>query len=208
MTTPQAVLDRGTLDSKERELADWFREQRSALIGYSGGVDSAFLACVARQTLGRDSVLAVVGRSAAYPEEQWDHARHVAEHFDVPLLEVATDELQDPRYAANPTNRCYHCKSILWTTLLPIARERGFAVVADGTNADDLADHRPGHRAAGETGVRSPLAEIGLTKAEIRALSARRRIPGWDRPSSPCLASRLPYGLAVTAERLGQVERA
>jgi uncharacterized protein len=189
-------------------LIAWLLAQQSVLVGYSGGVDSAYVACLARDTLGRNSVLAVVGRSAAYPEAQWDHARAVAAQFDIPLVEVATDELNDARYAANPTNRCYHCKSVLWRTLAPIAAARGFAVVVDGTNADDLADYRPGHRAALEHGVRSPLADLGFTKSEIRALSAERGIPGWANPSSPCLASRLPYGFAVTRERLTQVERA
>lgn len=194
--------------SKERALADWLRAQPSVLIGYSGGVDSAYIAALAREVLGRDRLLAVVGLSAAYPQEQWDHARLIARTFDIPLLEVPTNELSDPRYAANPTNRCYHCKSVLWRTLVPIAAERGMAVIVDGTNADDGSDYRPGQRAALEHDVRSPLAELGFTKREIRSLSERRGIPGWANPSSPCLASRLPYGFAVTFERLGQVERA
>ena len=194
--------------SRERDLIAWLLAQHSVLVGYSGGVDSAYLACLARDTLGRNSVLAVVGRSAAYPDAQWDHARAVAAQFDIPLMEVPTDELQDARYAANPTNRCYHCKTVLWRTLAPIAVARGFAVVVDGTNADDLVDYRPGHQAASEYGVRSPLAELGFTKSEIRLLSERHGIPGWSNPSSPCLASRLPYGFAVTTERLAQVERA
>ena len=108
----------------------------------------------------------------------------------VPVLEVNTDELNDPRYAANPADRCYFCKSELWSRLAPLAAERGLAVVVDGTNADDLSDHRPGGRAARERGVSSPLADLGLTKGEIRALSAVRGIPTWDQPSSPCLSLR------------------
>lgn len=208
MMPPPATAAASALDTKERALADWLHAQGSVLVGYSGGVDSALLACVAREVLGREKMLAVVGKSAAYPQQQWDHARALAEKFDIPLLDVSTDELADPRYAANPTNRCYHCKTVLWRTLAPIAAQQQLAVIVDGTNADDLADHRPGHRAATERGVRSPLAELDLSKAEIRALSARRGIPGWANPSSPCLASRLPYGFAVTTERLGQVERA
>ena len=207
MTSPHPTAA-GPQSEKERALSEWFRNQRSVLVGYSGGVDSAFLAVAACDALGRDAVLAVVGRSAAYPEQQWEHARHVATQFDIPLLEVPTDELENPRYAANPTNRCYHCKDVLWRTLAPIAAARGFAVVIDGTNADDLADYRPGHRAALEHGVRPPLAELAFSKDDIRALSQRRGIPGWSNPSSPCLASRLPYGFAVTPERLAQVERA
>jgi pyridinium-3,5-biscarboxylic acid mononucleotide sulfurtransferase len=208
MTPPPANAAVSTLDTKERALSDWLRAQGSVLVGYSGGVDSALLACVAREVLGREKMLAVVGKSAAYPQQQWDHAVAVAEHFDLPLVDVPTDELDNPLYAANPTNRCFHCKTVLWSTLMPLAAARGLAAVVDGTNADDVADYRPGHRAATEHGVRSPLAEIGFTKSEIRALSRQRGIPGWSNPSSPCLASRLPYGFEVTTERLAQVERA
>lgn len=200
--------EQSTPSRKERELSAWLEEKTSVLVGYSGGVDSAYLACVARDVLGRERMLAVVGRSAAYPQQQWDHALAVAERFDLPLLAVPTNELDNPLYAANPTNRCFHCKTVLWRTLLPLAAQRGLSVVVDGTNADDIADYRPGHRAATEHGVRSPLAEIGFTKSEIRSLSRERGIPGWANPSSPCLASRLPYGLEVTTERLAQVERA
>ena len=114
------------------------------LIGFSGGVDSAYLACVALDALGAENVLAVIGRSASYPLEQWARAREVADRFGVPVLELDTDELSDPRYAANPTNRCYFCKTELWSRLVPVARERGLAVVIDGTNADDTHGHRPG----------------------------------------------------------------
>jgi pyridinium-3,5-biscarboxylic acid mononucleotide sulfurtransferase len=192
--------------AKEARLADWFRARGSVLLGFSGGVDSAYLACVALDTLGAERVLAVIGRSASYPEAQWTRAREVADRFGVPVLEVDTDELNDPRYAANPTDRCYFCKSELWGRLAPIAAERGLAVVVDGTNADDVGDHRPGARAARERDVASPLAELGFSKAEIRALSGARGIPTWDQPSSPCLSSRLPYGTAVTPLRLRAVE--
>jgi len=203
-------LDEHTAADRELEgrLAAWFREHGSALIGFSGGVDSAYLACVAVDALGRDNVLAVIGRSASYPAEQWQRARDVATRFSVPVLEVSTDEINDPRYAANPSNRCYFCKTELWDTLAPVARERGLRVVVDGTNADDLSDHRPGARAAAEHSVRSPLAELGFTKAAIRRLSHERGIPTWSQPASPCLSSRIPYGTAVTIERLHQVERA
>lgn len=201
---------RSTADARRKEsaLADWLRARGSVVVGYSGGVDSAYLACVAVETLGRDRVLAVIGRSASYPEEQWASARAVAEQFGVPVREVNTDELNDPRYAANPTNRCYFCKTELWGRLAPVAREQGFAVVIDGTNADDLSDHRPGARAAKEAGVESPLATLGFRKDEIRLLSRERGIPTFAQPSSPCLSSRIPYGTAVTRERLERVERA
>jgi uncharacterized protein len=178
------------------------------LVGFSGGVDSAYLACVALEALGADQMLAVIGRSASYPAAQWATARAVAERFGVPVFEVDTDEMNDPRYAANPTNRCYFCKRELWTKLAPVAAARGLATIVDGTNVDDLRDHRPGAQAAREHAVSSPLAELGFTKAEIRALSHARDIPTWAQPSSPCLSSRLPYGTAVTAERLAMVERA
>ena len=194
--------------AREARLASWLRERGKVLVGYSGGVDSAYLAVVAVEVLGPAHVLAVIGRSASYPAAQWAAARAVAEQFGVPVLEVVTGELTDPRYAANPTNRCYFCKSELWGRLVPLARARGIPTVIDGTNADDLADFRPGARAAVEMGVRSPLAELGFTKAEIRQLSRERGLPTWDQPSSPCLSSRIPYGTAVTVERLRQVERA
>jgi uncharacterized protein len=194
--------------AREARLASWLRERGKVLVGYSGGVDSAYLAVVAVEVLGPAHVLAVIGRSASYPAAQWAAARAVAEQFGVPVLEVVTGELTDPRYAANPTNRCYFCKSELWGRLVPLARARGMLTVVDGTNADDLADFRPGAHAAVEMGVRSPLAELGFTKAEIRQLSRERGLPTWDQPSSPCLSSRIPYGTAVTVERLRQVERA
>lgn len=194
--------------AKERQLGDWLRARGSVLIGFSGGVDSAYLACFARQVLGARKVLAVIGRSASYPAEQWATARRVAEQFGVPVLELDTEEMSDPRYAANPTNRCYFCKSELWSKLVPVARSRGIDTVIDGTNADDLSDYRPGAQAAREQGVRSPLAEIGFTKAEIRLRSRALGLPTWSQPSAPCLSSRLPYGTSVTPERLRQVEQA
>ncbi len=192
--------------TREQALVDWLRARGRVAVGFSGGVDSAYLACVAVETLGPDGVLAIIGRSASYPAAQWEMARRVADDFGVPVVEIDTDELHDPRYAANPTNRCYFCKTELWTRLVPEARRRGFDVVADGTNADDRGDYRPGAQAGREYAVASPLAEAGLTKADIRERSRVRGIPTWQQPSSPCLSSRLPYGTAVTIERLRQVE--
>jgi uncharacterized protein len=195
-------------DDLESALRTWFRDRGRVLIGFSGGVDSAYLAVIARQTLGREHVLAVLGRSASVAAGQWETARAVAEAHDVPLREVDTDELANPSYAANPSNRCYFCKQTLWTELAPIAATFGYSTIVDGTNADDLGDHRPGRRAADELGVETPLATLGFTKAHIRERSRVHGIATWDRPSSPCLASRIPYGTAVTIERLAQVERA
>ena len=202
------TTDAGRARASEPVLMDWFREQGSALVGFSGGVDSSYLAAVALDALGASSVLAVIGRSASYPEVQWENAIALAHRIGLPLLEVVTDEMHDPRYAANPSNRCYFCKSELWTRLIPVARERGLAVIVDGTNADDVGGHRPGRQAASEREVRSPLAELGFGKDEIRRLSRARGLPSWSQPSSPCLSSRIPYGTAITAERLARVERA
>lgn len=193
---------------KELKLASWLRERPPVLLGFSGGVDSAYLGCIAVETLGAEDVLAVIGRSPSYPAVQWATAREVAERVGLPILEIDTHEMDDPRYAANPTNRCYFCKSELWTLLERVAAERGFNTIMDGANADDRTDWRPGARAASEHSVRSPLAEVRLTKAEIRYLSRAHGLPTWSKPSSPCLSSRLPYGTPVTAPRLRQVERA
>ncbi len=184
------------------------RTYPSALVAYSGGVDSALLAVVVRQELGRDRMLAAVGRSDSYPEAQWAAARAVAQRFDVPLMELDTHELEDPDYLANPTNRCFFCKTELWRRLVPEARGRGLAVVCDGTNADDLHEHRPGYAAGQAAGVRSPLAESGLTKADIRQAARELGLPVWDAPAAPCLSSRVAYGIPITAQRLAQVERA
>jgi len=183
------------------------RSYPSALIGYSGGVDSALLAVVLRQELGKDRMLAAIGRSASYPEAQWQGAIEVARRFDIPLVEIATHELEDANYLANPTNRCFYCKTELWNRLVPLARERGLAVICDGTNADDLHEHRPGKAAGVNAGIRSPLAEAGLTKAEIRAASRELGLPTWDAPAAPCLSSRVQYGLSITPSRLKQVEQ-
>ena len=201
-------VDAAAAVAKEAALVGWLRAHGPVLVGFSGGVDSAYLAVVARQTLGRDGALSVIGRSASFPAEQWAVAHGVAEAHGLEVLEVATDELDDADYAANPVNRCYHCKKTLWRHLVPLAATHGTRTVIDGANADDLLDHRPGARAADERGVRSPLAEVGMTKAEIRLRSRAHGLATWDRPSSPCLASRLPYGLSVTPERLAAVERA
>lgn len=177
-----------------------------ALLGYSGGVDSALLAVIGRAVLGPERFLAVIGRSASYPEVQHRQALDLAHRYDVPLLEVETGELSDPRYLANSTARCYFCKATLWDRLAELARERGFDVVVDGTNATDLSEHRPGLRAAEERRVRSPLAELGWGKDEVRTAARELGIPAWDAPAAPCLSSRVVYGLAITPERLRQVE--
>lgn len=192
---PALVALRAHLDSLGR-----------VILGYSGGVDSALLAVAGRQALGAERFLAVIGRSASYPEAQWQTALDIARRFDVPVFEIETRELQDPNYLANPTDRCYFCKSELWTRLAEVARERGFDTVIDGTNADDLNEHRPGLRAAEEWRVRSPLAELGWTKGMVREAARTLGLPIWDAPAAPCLSSRVMYGLGITPERLRQVE--
>lgn len=187
----------------ERRLATMGR----VLLGYSGGVDSTLLAVVATETLGPDRFLAVIGRSASYPAVQWRTAQDIARRFSIPLREVETHELDDPNYRANPTDRCYFCKAELWEVMGRLARELKFDTIVDGTNADDLTEHRPGQRAAAEFDVRSPLAELGWTKAMVRAAARERDIPIWDAPAAPCLSSRVRYGLTITPARLEQVER-
>ena len=177
------------------------------LLGYSGGVDSGLLAVAARQALGRGRFLAVTGRSASYPAVQADGAIELAHQFDIPVLEVDTHELENPRYLSNSTDRCYFCKAELWARLHDIARERGFDTIIDGTNADDLGEHRPGLRAASELRIRSPLAELAWTKQDVREAARELGLPIWDAPAAPCLSSRVLYGLEITPERLRQVEQ-
>jgi uncharacterized protein len=205
---PAALPDAASARDREADLEAWLRRHTRVLIGYSGGVDSTYLAAVAVAALGPANVLGVIGRSASYPESQWRAARAAADAIGLPVRELPTDEMSDPRYAANPLDRCYYCKTELWSRLAPLAAHLGFGVIADGTNADDLHGHRPGMRAAREWNVVSPLADVGLTKADIRANSRARGVPTADQPSSPCLSSRLPTGTAVTPLRLARVEEA
>ena len=190
-----------------RELQAHLSGLGRVILGYSGGVDSSLLAVAGRQALGPDRFLAVMGRSASYPDVQAVAAFALAKRFDVPVFEVDTRELEDPRYLSNSTDRCYYCKAELWGRLSEIKVERGFDSIIDGTNADDLGEHRPGMRAAAERGVRSPLADLGWTKRNVRDAALELGLPGWDAPAAPCLSSRVLYGLAITPERLRQVEQ-
>jgi pyridinium-3,5-biscarboxylic acid mononucleotide sulfurtransferase len=188
-------------------LYDQLRSLGSAVLGYSGGVDSAVLAVAATRALGPERFLAVMGRSASYPAVQAETAVRLAQQFHIPLLAVDTQELNDPRYLANSTERCYFCKSELWRRLGVVAREGGYDAIIDGTNSDDLGEHRPGLRAIKEYGVRSPLAELGWSKSQVRTAARELGLPTWDAPAAPCLSSRVLYGLEITSERLRQVEQ-
>jgi uncharacterized protein len=180
---------------------------RSAVVAFSAGVDSTFVLAVAREVLG-DRAVALTAHSPAVPQAERDDARALAARIGVRHLERESLEQDDPGYVANGSDRCYHCKRELYRLCGEAAREVGAAAVLDGFNADDRRDHRPGHRAADEALVRSPLAEAGLSKLEVRAWSAAYGLPTWDKPQMACLASRIPYGTPVTPERLAQVERA
>jgi uncharacterized protein len=193
-------------EGKEGALRDALSSLGSVIVAYSGGVDSAYLAWVAHDTLG-DHALAITADSPSYPERHRALAIRIAQDFGLRHEIIRTDELERPEYRANPENRCYYCKHELYTHLSRIAADRD-AVVVDGNNADDRGDYRPGRLAAREFGVRSPLDEVGLTKAEIRELSRLAGLPTWDEPASACLSSRIPYHHDVTDEKLRTIERA
>jgi uncharacterized protein len=192
---------------REARLDALLAEMGSVIVAFSGGVDSAYLAARAHRVLGPRS-LAVTADSESLAEAQRAMAARVAREVGLRHLVVETGEVALPLYARNAPDRCYHCKSELYRHLVPLAAAHGLAHVLDGVNRDDLSDFRPGRRAAAEAGVRSPLAEVGMTKDDVRLLSHAMGLPTWDLPASPCLSSRVPYGTAVTPVVLRTVERA
>lgn len=195
------------LTQKLPQVQQLFAQMDRALIAYSGGVDSTLVAKIAFDVL-RDRALAVTAVSPSLLPEELEDARIQAATIGIAHELVETREMENPNYTSNPVNRCYFCKSELHDTLKPLARDRGYPYVVDGINTDDLQDYRPGIQAAKERGARSPLAEVGITKAEVRQLSKMLGLPWWDKPAQPCLSSRFPYGEAITVAKLQRVGRA
>ncbi len=195
------------LEAKRDQLLNLLRSFGSCAVAFSGGVDSAVVAKAAHLALG-DQAAAVTGVSASLATGELEAAKQLAIEIGIRHEIVDTDEFADPSYTANPANRCYFCKTELYGQLEPLAKRLGLAVIVNGANLDDAGDWRPGMIAATEHQVRSPLAECGFTKSDVRALAAHWNLPVWDKPASPCLSSRVAYGEAVTPERLAMIDRA
>lgn len=202
-----AQITDSEVSNKLKSLRHLFVEMEQALIAYSGGVDSTLVAKVAYDVLG-DRAIAITAESPSLLPDDLEEARIQAATIGITHEIVTTHEMENPDYTSNPVNRCYFCKSELHDTIKPMALERGFPYVVDGVNADDLHDYRPGIQAAKERGARSPLAEVGITKLEVRQLSKALGLSWWDKPAQPCLSSRFPYGEEITVEKLRRVGNA
>lgn len=189
---------------KYQQLINNVKTMERVVVAFSGGIDSTLLLKAAHDALG-DNAIAVLGTSPTIPEEEQEEARCLAEHIGARLVVMDKHEMDDPRFVANTPQRCYYCKALICEVLQAYAAEHGYKEVLDGSNADDLDDFRPGHRAAKECGMRSPLQQAGLTKAEIRALAKELGLPNWDKPSSACLVSRIPYHTSLTVEAIQQI---
>ena len=197
------------MSAKLEKVKDILLEMDKALVAYSGGIDSTLLAKLAFDVLG-DKAIAVTANSPSLLPEDLEEAKQQAHAIGIKHQIIETHEIDDPNYSSNPVNRCYFCKSELYGQLQPLAEQMDFPYVVDGVNADDLSDYRPGIQAAKERGTRSPLAEAGLTKLDIRAATRELGLPWWDKPAQPCLSSRFPYGEEITVQKLqrvGQAER-
>ena len=201
-------LTRDVPQKRLTELENILAPYGSALVAFSGGVDSSLALAVAARALPKHRVLAVTSNNETYLPSELDLARTFVESLGVEHFVVNTRELDDPNYASNPTNRCYFCKSTLYSDLAKLAEEKGYACVVDGANKDDEGDYRPGRKAAKELGVVSVLSEAAMTKAEVRELAKHLGLPTWDKPALACLSSRFPYGQEITPEKLSQVARA
>ena len=197
-----------TIDQKYERLEEILREIGSAAVAFSAGVDSTFLLRVAIDTLGSKNVVAVTGQSDSLARAEFDQAGKLAESMGAEHVILDTDEFQNANYTSNPINRCYYCKTALYTHLERFITERGLAAIISGTNADDLGDFRPGIEAGHEHRVRSPIAEAGLTKSDVRELSNRLGLETHDKPATPCLSSRVQYGETITPKKLRMIEAA
>lgn len=207
MKSPQTDSEGfGQLEAKFRRLKEILAAYKKVLIAYSGGVDSTFLLKAAIDCLGRENVLAGIGRSASLPQSEYDQAIRNAAKMSARIEIVRTGEMNNPAYTSNSADRCFYCKEELYRLLEEIAHKKGYHTILCGNNADDVGDYRPGRRAAEGYSVAAPLEEAGMTKDDIRVLSRGLNLATWDKPAQPCLASRMAYGLEITAERLKQIE--